>query len=1117
MSVKNYSEITRLCEAAINGDEDAIEELDLTHARVDPPSTVCFTKESLMEQYATTVATAAAAHRLGMFTLKEQCLKTMGYILGVAKAKKFKFPFSLQPKDVASVMLSLVNEDNNRVEFVHPEEGEVEEENLCQDANSMVKRESERVENVTPEVRDTEDANLHEDANAKVSVVKEDNGRVKIVHPEKEVVQEENLCEDANSMVKGKSERVENVTPKVQDTDDANLREDAKTMVSVVKEDNERAESDIPEQKSTEPHIPYSSPESHNKRRQCLMCLFFQTHLARHIASRHGFTSADIAVQVAKTDAKLPKDEKAPKFCDNPNSQRHQCTIGGCRTIVTRKSQHLRRYHKMKDDQEIKKASATFIKMTGTGKRRTGTGKRKAKSPASSPQKKKKRKITKPTATSTSEAKLIIQNPAKIPSKPAKKARVEEDVEDESSDESEESFKGDSDSDESQEGADPGYLNVEADLDKISSFAESDDDWPETGDEQKWSDYYFSEDSGKNTRQYFMSTFYRYLLHIEGGNHSQEQALLHTRQVHMVLDILEEDGKDLHALVARQGLNIWDVFAGPRLRNKTLTGNTIKTYCRSIEIFAKFIEKGLFYNKALLTDLDKAWIVGLQKRLPDYRASIHRRTAQQHTTRKVEEAYRRITPDDVRALEESKIAKEAIKILGKAAEHHVPSRNEFTTVRDYLLVTTLFENASRPGPLENAKVKRFYQATRSSNGRWIILVDEHKTTRHYGPAELALDDRLHGHLKIYLEYIRPAYVHSSQEEAIFIKDDGKQFAKGTIGTRVTALFKRAGIRQDVRVTATNIRKMHSDAASEMSPTKRRVQDHMKHLPTTAERNYVLKVNAEKAGKAHALMQKVIQGQFKKNLAGVKKAREFASAFELQNIPGDELNAIPENDDVDDPNDIPENEEQNEPNDIPQNKEPNEPNDIPKNNQQESEKDDDDDDEEEEEEEKEKEVEEKELHASGDYGLTSEEKSVVMTVYQTPIGMGRKLTMAEVRGYMRGETKLLRRYVQDQKKTRQIYDFVRDKTEFVRRTKDDLPEDEIEFVASITSTGQRRVWHPFDTENIHNKFEHCYKMPSKRDVVRKFQDDKVLSHILEREGKARCYEKVKTFFKNKSKS
>lgn len=38
-------------------------------------------------------------------------------------------------------------------------------------------------------------------------------------------------------------------------------------------------------------------------------------------------------------------------------------------------------------------------------------------------------------------------------------------------------------------------------------------------------------------------------------------------------------------------------------------------------------------------------------------------------------------PEDLRQLESSEIAKEAIKILGKAVEHHVPSRNEFTTVR----------------------------------------------------------------------------------------------------------------------------------------------------------------------------------------------------------------------------------------------------------------------------------------------------------------------------------------------------------------------------------------------------------------------------------------------------
>ena len=64
-------------------------------------------------------------------------------------------------------------------------------------------------------------------------------------------------------------------------------------------------------------------------------------------------------------------------------------------------------------------------------------------------------------------------------------------------------------------------------------------------------------------------------------------------------------------------------------------------------------------------------------------------------------------------------------------------------MRDYLLVTALYENGSRPGPLENTKLDRFEQAEFvESKTRWAIVVDEHKTTRHQGPAEIIMDQRL---------------------------------------------------------------------------------------------------------------------------------------------------------------------------------------------------------------------------------------------------------------------------------------------------------------------------------------------------------------------------------------
>ena len=155
-----------------------------------------------------------------------------------------------------------------------------------------------------------------------------------------------------------------------------------------------------------------------------------------------------------------------------------------------------------------------------------------------------------------------------------------------------------------------------------------------------------------------------------------EQALLHTRQVHIILETLEENGSDLKCLVKRDCMNIWDVFAGPRLKNKVLTGNMIKTYLQSLEIFAKFIEKGLFYKKDLLPDLQRESIIALQRHLPDYRATIHRQTGNQTTTRQVDEAFSKLMPEDIQKLETSEVVKEAIKTLGKAVEHHIPSRNE---------------------------------------------------------------------------------------------------------------------------------------------------------------------------------------------------------------------------------------------------------------------------------------------------------------------------------------------------------------------------------------------------------------------------------------------------------
>lgn len=86
----------------------------------------------------------------------------------------------------------------------------------------------------------------------------------------------------------------------------------------------------------------------------------------------------------------------------------------------------------------------------------------------------------------------------------------------------------------------------------------------------------------------------------------------------------------------------------------------------------------------------------------------------------MDESFARILPSYLLQIEASKPAKTTINLLGMAAEKKSLMQTESLAVWDYLLVTTLYENASRPGPLENAQLHHFQQATYSAANDWQV-------------------------------------------------------------------------------------------------------------------------------------------------------------------------------------------------------------------------------------------------------------------------------------------------------------------------------------------------------------------------------------------------------------
>ena len=195
---------------------------------------------------------------------------------------------------------------------------------------------------------------------------------------------------------------------------------------------------------------------------------------------------------------------------------------------------------------------------------------------------------------------------------------------------------------------------------------------------------------------------------------------------------------------------------------------------KSLELFGQFIDRGVFYKKAYLSDADRNALIRLTNVVKDYSKSVRRLTANETTTRQVEESFTAIQPADVRKFAQTEFARDSVRLIGEASGGlRCLTKNEFVQVRDYLMVTALCENAARPGPLENCLLERFNQATYvKDNDRYIVIVDNHKTTKHLGPTELVFNGQLYRMMKIYANVIRPEFAVMN-ENRLFLKDNGE--------------------------------------------------------------------------------------------------------------------------------------------------------------------------------------------------------------------------------------------------------------------------------------------------------------------------------------------------------
>ena len=229
-------------------------------------------------------------------------------------------------------------------------------------------------------------------------------------------------------------------------------------------------------------------------------------------------------------------------------------------------------------------------------------------------------------------------------------------------------------------------------------------------------------------------------------------------------------------------------------------------------------------------------------KLKGWRRTVDIDLRPQRTQHILDKCDNRLTSDDVENFCQTKQVREAKVILESATESQFLSECQLTDARDYLITLITFKTGTRPGALENCRMC-YYQSMRKDpkRGHYVILVPNRKRQMD-GPAMLSLNNSLKDMLDVYVAEIRPKFP-APQDEQLFLQSNGKAFKGGKIAKRLPEFWQKSGVRPDLRVTATNIRKWivttcHQKKCNGASFAGSVIRHAMCHSDRAAKANYL---------------------------------------------------------------------------------------------------------------------------------------------------------------------------------------------------------------------------------------------------------------------------------------
>lgn len=351
-----------------------------------------------------------------------------------------------------------------------------------------------------------------------------------------------------------------------------------------------------------------------------------------------------------------------------------------------------------------------------------------------------------------------------------------------------------------------------------------------------------------------LDKFKNWLLSADGGMKSAKSSKQHRFQVKSILSAVDEN-KTLSRLLDAGALR--EKFMVEYVQAKQFQPGTTKSYLNSLLHWFKFMTS----ENDSLTAETKRSMETMHDRTKRWINSLKKQAQTRYLQKMDSDLQNLITTDDVQLFNTSKLARDAVKLIGLMSldKPTYVSESDFVLVRDFLMCKIALNNASRSGVLANMTMQQFSNVS-VVDGHYVISVSDHKTAATHGPAKVVLTQIIYSWLSVYVNDFRPFVMESGKESGnVFLSFRGEAMSSGQISKALQSVWGKAGLSSSINCTL--IRKTAVSAVHKTVPESRAdLTVLMSHRMETANKSYLLLDKNRATVAASQALANVIQGK-----------------------------------------------------------------------------------------------------------------------------------------------------------------------------------------------------------------------------------------------------------------